>query len=96
MGLHSERRPPGGLESFGTVFTENCAVCHGENTPSRQDQGKELLIENLARIRDVEVGPGGEIYLLLEHASGGQIVRVVRADRQVAATNQQSEFSATW
>jgi glucose/arabinose dehydrogenase len=40
---------------------------------------KELLIENLARIRDVEVGPQGEIYLLLEHASGAQIVRVVPA-----------------
>ncbi len=48
---------------------------------------KELLIDNLARIRDVEIGPGGEIYLLLEHASGGQIVRVVPADRQVVATD---------
>ena len=48
---------------------------------------KELLIENLARIRDVEVGSGGEIYLLLEHASGGQIVRVVPLDRQVAGAD---------
>ncbi len=48
---------------------------------------KELLIENLARIRDVEVGPGGEIYLLLEHATGGQIVRVVPADRQIASAD---------
>lgn len=38
---------------------------------------KELLIKDLARIRDVELGPGGNIYLLLEHASGGQLVRVV-------------------
>ena len=34
------------------------------------------LIEDLARIRDIETGPGGVIYLLLEHASGGQIVRM--------------------
>ncbi|TDJ30967.1 MAG: secretion protein HlyD [Gammaproteobacteria bacterium] len=40
---------------------------------------KEPLIENLARIRDVEVGPGGIIYLLLEHATGSKIVRVVPA-----------------
>lgn len=38
---------------------------------------REMLIENLARIRDLEVGPAGELYLLLEHASGGQVVRVV-------------------
>jgi glucose/arabinose dehydrogenase len=37
----------------------------------------ELLLNNLARIRDIETGPSGEIYLLLEHASGGQIVRLV-------------------
>ncbi len=40
---------------------------------------KELLINDLARIRDVELGPGGHIYLLLEHANGGKIVRVVPA-----------------
>lgn len=45
---------------------------------------KERLIENLARIRDVEVGINGEIYLLLEHAAGGQIVRVVPVERQIA------------
>jgi glucose/arabinose dehydrogenase len=39
----------------------------------------ETLLEGVARIRDVEVGAGGEIYLLLEHASGGQIVRMVPA-----------------
>ncbi|MCH2337028.1 MAG: PQQ-dependent sugar dehydrogenase, partial [Pseudomonadales bacterium] len=37
---------------------------------------REILIENLARIRDVEIGLAGELYLLLEHASGGQVVRV--------------------
>lgn len=37
---------------------------------------QEPLIEDLARIRDIDVGPSGEIYLLLEHATGGQIVRM--------------------
>ncbi len=37
----------------------------------------ETLLKGLARIRDVETGPDGAIYLLLEHASGGQIVRLV-------------------
>jgi glucose/arabinose dehydrogenase len=40
---------------------------------------REILIENVARIRDVEIGPTGELYLLLEHASGGQVVRVTPA-----------------
>lgn len=37
----------------------------------------EVLLSQLARIRDIEAGPDGTIYLLLEHASGGQIVRLV-------------------
>lgn len=50
---------------------------------------KEVLIDNLARIRDVELGPGGEIYLLLEHTSGGKIVKVVAPDdSQAIATRQ--------
>ncbi len=40
----------------------------------------ELLVEDLARIRDVEVDADGHVVLLLEHASGGQIVRMVPAD----------------
>jgi glucose/arabinose dehydrogenase len=40
---------------------------------------RETLLKGLARIRDVEVGPDGLIYLLLEHASGGRIVRLVPA-----------------
>lgn len=39
---------------------------------------KETLLNNFARIRDIEHGPDGAIYLLLEHADGGQIVRMVR------------------
>ena len=37
----------------------------------------EVLLRDLARIRDVAVGPGGVIYLLLEHESGSRIVRLV-------------------
>jgi glucose/arabinose dehydrogenase len=38
---------------------------------------RETLLAGLARIRDIEVGPDGAVYLLLEHASGGHIVRMV-------------------
>jgi len=41
----------------------------------------EILLKDLARIRDVEIGPGGVIYLLLEHASGSRIVRLVPVRR---------------
>ena len=37
---------------------------------------RETIIEDLARIRDIEIAPSGDILLLLEHAAGGQIVRV--------------------
>ena len=38
---------------------------------------KEIVVENLARIRDIDVNDEGIVYLLLEHASGGRIVRIV-------------------
>lgn len=38
---------------------------------------QETLIKNLARIRDVEIGYDGLIYLLLENKAGGKIVRLV-------------------
>ena len=38
---------------------------------------RETLFEGLARIRDIEQGFNGDIYLLLEHNSGGRIVRLV-------------------
>ncbi|MEM7000592.1 MAG: PQQ-dependent sugar dehydrogenase [Pseudomonadota bacterium] len=41
---------------------------------------KELLIGNLARIRDIEADAHGLIYLLLEHEAGSQIVRLVPAN----------------
>jgi len=38
---------------------------------------QEVLVDNLARIRDIDVDKNGLIYLLLEHDSGGQIVRLI-------------------
>ena len=38
---------------------------------------RETLISDLARFRDIETGPNGEIYVLLEHNSGGQILQLV-------------------
>lgn len=38
---------------------------------------RETLIEGLARIRDVEVGRDGFVYLLLEGRSGSRVVRLV-------------------
>jgi glucose/arabinose dehydrogenase/cytochrome c5 len=37
----------------------------------------ETLLEGLGRIRDIEVGSDGLIYLLLEHAAGSRIVKLV-------------------
>lgn len=37
----------------------------------------ETLLEGLGRIRDVEVGADGLVYLLLEHNAGGRIVKLV-------------------
>ncbi|MEM8889293.1 MAG: PQQ-dependent sugar dehydrogenase, partial [Bacteroidota bacterium] len=41
---------------------------------------KETLIDGLARIRDVEMGFDGYIYLLLEHVNGGMILRLEAVD----------------
>jgi glucose/arabinose dehydrogenase len=40
----------------------------------------ETLLDGLGRIRDVEIGPDGLVYLLLEHASGSRILRLVSTD----------------
>jgi glucose/arabinose dehydrogenase len=37
----------------------------------------ETVITDLARIRDIETGPDGLIYLLLENEAGGMLVRLV-------------------
>lgn len=46
---------------------------------------QETLLKGLARIRDVETAPDGSILLLLEHASGGRIVRLVPGEARTAA-----------
>ncbi|MCY4156631.1 MAG: PQQ-dependent sugar dehydrogenase [Gammaproteobacteria bacterium] len=43
---------------------------------------QETLLEDMVRFRDIEVGPTGEIYLLLEHDSGGRIIKLISAFRQ--------------
>ena len=40
---------------------------------------RETLIAGLGRFRDVEVGPEGELVVLLEHRSGSRILRIVPA-----------------
>lgn len=45
---------------------------------------QEVLLEDVARFRDVEVGPDGSLYILLEHDSGGQIIRLVATDRNAS------------
>ncbi len=37
----------------------------------------EMLLEDLARFRDIEQGPDGALYILLEHGTGGQIIRLL-------------------
>jgi glucose/arabinose dehydrogenase len=41
----------------------------------------EMLLENLARFRDIEQGPNGELYVLLENKAGSMIVRLAPARR---------------
>ena len=40
---------------------------------------RETLLKGLGRIRDIEVGADGYVYLLLEQAQGSRIVRLVPA-----------------
>lgn len=44
------------------------------------ERERETLIAGLGRFRDVEIGPNGELIVLLEHRSGSQILRIVPAD----------------
>ena len=37
---------------------------------------KELIVPDLARVRDIEIADNGELLVLLEHSSGGQVVRI--------------------
>ena len=42
---------------------------------------KETLFEGIGRIRDIEEGYDGDIYLLFEHNAGGQIVRLIPREK---------------
>lgn len=42
--------------------------------------GRETLIEDIARVRDVEVAADGALLILLEHDSGGRVVQVQNAE----------------
>ena len=37
----------------------------------------EKLVEHLGRIRDVDMGPDGSVYLLIGHQDGGSLLRLV-------------------
>ena len=37
----------------------------------------EVLLEDLARFRDVELGPNGELYVLLEHKRDSRVIRLL-------------------
>jgi glucose/arabinose dehydrogenase len=60
------RRHPQATELYRMVLKDN-QVVH-----------KETLLTGLGRIRDVEVATDGSVYLLIEHHSGGRIVKLVR------------------
>lgn len=38
---------------------------------------QEILFEGIGRIRDIEQGYNGEVYLLFEHSAGGQLVKLI-------------------
>ena len=40
----------------------------------------ETLVSGLGRFRDVEVGPAGELVVLIEHRAGSQVLRIVPAN----------------
>ena len=38
---------------------------------------REILVRDIGRVRDLAVGSDGLVYLLLEHAKGNRVVRLV-------------------
>ena len=47
---------------------------------------RETVIDDLARIRDIEVGPRDRIFILLEHEAGSLIVRMDPAESSTDPT----------
>ena len=74
-----------GVERTGDSSTMDCArnaTRSGGGQKRRKIENTEfieleVIVENLARIRDVDVDRGGLVYLLLEHDSGSHIVRLI-------------------
>jgi len=49
---------------------------------------QEALLEDLGRIRDIDVGESGEVYLLIEHQGGGRIVKLVPLQAESVSTGE--------
>ena len=61
----------------------------------RQLRHRETLIKDLARIRDIEIGNDGLVYLLLENHAGGAIVRLVPTEAPVAMASAPDGYLRT-
>jgi glucose/arabinose dehydrogenase len=44
---------------------------------------RETLLRDIGRIRDLQQGPNGDLYLLIEHPQGGQILQLSPAGRRL-------------
>ena len=45
---------------------------------------QEILLDDFARVRDIESGIDGEVYLLLENGAGSKIARLMPMPVEVA------------
>ena len=52
-------------------------LCVRVQRPTGEVVEQEKLLDNLGRIRDVEMGADGLVYILIEHSDGGSLVRLV-------------------
>ena len=50
----------------------------------RREIEQEILLDDFARVRDIESGVDGEIFLLLEHIEGSQIARLIPESVEIA------------
>ena len=57
------------------------------STKKTEPTNAEVIVKDIGRIRDVEPGWDGQIYLLLEHSTGSAIVAMQQADKQTKAKN---------
>ena len=59
---------------MGTLKSADCSV--SVLMGSREIE-QEILLDDFARVRDIESGVDGEIYLLLENGEGSKIARLM-------------------